>query len=151
MGSTTSLAISNVHKIKELQRKHPDLRSIVLIVKKLLARYNLNKPYSGGLNSYSLVLMTSTYLLMYANKEISELSWNLSEFFRFYGDHFDQNKQGMDGTNFFTLSKEQQQMQDSLWVLDIQNRDNNTANSAFRFNDIKEVFLSAYNLMKEEK
>lgn len=95
--------------------------------------------------------MTSTYLLMYANKEISELSWNLSEFFRFYGDHFDQNKQGMDGTNFFTLSKEQQQMQDSLWVLDIQNRDNNTAKSAFRFNDIKEVFLSAYNLMKEEK
>ena len=56
------MAISNVHKIKELQRKYLDLRSIVLIVKKLLAKYNLNKPYSGGLNSYSIVLMTSSFL-----------------------------------------------------------------------------------------
>jgi hypothetical protein len=61
-GSSMSLAISSVHKIKELQMKYSDLRSIVLIVKKLLARYGLNKPYSGGLNSYSIVLMTSSFL-----------------------------------------------------------------------------------------
>jgi len=42
--------------------KYIDLRSIVLIVKKLLAKYGLNKPYSGGLNSYSIVLMTSSFL-----------------------------------------------------------------------------------------
>ena len=60
--SSCSLAISSVHKIKELQKKYKDLRSIVLIIKKLLAKHDLHKPYSGGLNSYSIVLMTSTFL-----------------------------------------------------------------------------------------
>ena len=59
---SASLAISSVYKIKELQMKYKDLRSIVLIVKKMLSKHNLNKPYSGGLNSYSIVLMTSTFL-----------------------------------------------------------------------------------------
>ena len=85
-GSHTSLAISNVHKIKELQRKCTDLRSIVLIVKKLLARYNLNKPYSGGLNSYSIVLMTSSFLQKFGINNVSALSQNLSEFFSFFGN-----------------------------------------------------------------
>jgi len=57
-----SLAISSVHKIKELQKNYTDLRNIVLIIKKLLAKHDLHKPYSGGLNSYSIVLMTSTFL-----------------------------------------------------------------------------------------
>jgi len=37
-----------------------------------------------------------------------------------------------------------------MWVLDIQNSENNTAKSAFRINEIKHVFSSAYNLMMEE-
>ena len=80
-GSSMSLAISSVHKIKELQIKYSDLRSIVLIVKKLLARYGLNKPYSGGLNSYSIVLMTSSFLQKFGQNNFSALSENLMEFF----------------------------------------------------------------------
>ena len=60
-----SLAISSVHKIKELQLQYVDLRNIVLIIKKLLAKHNLHKPYSGGLNSYSIVLMTASFLNTY--------------------------------------------------------------------------------------
>ncbi len=66
-----------------------DLRSIVLIVKKLLAKYGLNKPYSGGLNSYSIVLMTSSFLKRYGINNVSALSQNLSEFFKFFGNYFD--------------------------------------------------------------
>lgn len=80
-GSSMSLAISSVHKIKELQIKYNDLRSIVLIVKKLLARYGLNKPFSGGLNSYSIVLMTSSFLQKFGQNNFSALSENLMEFF----------------------------------------------------------------------
>jgi DNA polymerase sigma len=83
-----SLAISSVHKIKELQMKYTDLRSIVLLVKKLLARYGLNKPYSGGLNSYSIVLMTSSFLQNFGINDVSALSQNLSEFFSFFGHFF---------------------------------------------------------------
>ena len=34
-----------------------------------------------------------------------------------------------------------------MWVLDIQNRENNTAKSAFRIEEIKDVFRSAYNII----
>ena len=38
-------------------------------------------------------------------------------------------------------------MQEHMWVLDIQNRENNTAKSAFRIEEIKDVFRSAYNII----
>ena len=72
--SSCSLAISSVHKIKELQKKYTDLRNIVLIIKKLLAKHDLHKPYSGGLNSYSIVLMTSTFLEKFGINHCSALS-----------------------------------------------------------------------------
>lgn len=74
-----------------------DLRSIVLIVKKLLARYGLNKPYSGGLNSYSIVLMTSSWLKQFGINNVSALSQNLEQFFSFYGNWFNPSSLGMDG------------------------------------------------------
>lgn len=102
--SAMSLALSSVHKIKELQMLNVDLRSIVLIVKKLLAKYGLNKPYSGGLNSYSIVLMTSSFLKRYGINNVSALSQNLSEFFKFFANHFDPSQHGIDGQDFFKLS-----------------------------------------------
>jgi hypothetical protein len=60
--SVASLAIQSVYKIKELQLQYTDLRAMVMVVKKLLQKHDLNKSYHGGLNSYSIVLMTSTFL-----------------------------------------------------------------------------------------
>ena len=76
----------------------------MLVVKKLLARHGLNKPYSGGLNSYSIVLMTSSFLQKFGINNTSALSQNLSEFFRFFGCFFDPQTLGMDGQKFFNLS-----------------------------------------------
>ena len=116
----------------------------MLIIKKLLAKHNLNKPYSGGLNSYSIVLMTSTFLEKFGINEYSALSQNLAEFLKFFGDFFDPKNLGLDGTKFFHLSQEQQERNEHIYILDIQNRDNNTARSAFRVYEIKRVFSSAY-------
>lgn len=41
---------------------YKDLRNIVLIVKKLLQKHDMNRSYHGGLNSYSIVLMASTFI-----------------------------------------------------------------------------------------
>ena len=120
------------------------MRNIVLIIKKLLAKHNLNKPYSGGLNSYSIVLMTSTFLEKFGINEYSALSQNLAEFLKFFGDFFDPKNLGLDGTKFFHLSQEQQERNEHIYILDIQNRDNNTARSAFRVYEIKRVFSAAY-------
>ena len=84
-----------------------DLRNIVLIIKKLLAKHNLHKPYSGGLNSYSIVLMTSTFLEKFGINHCSALSQNLTEFLKFFGNHFDPTSHGLDGTRFFALTPDQ--------------------------------------------
>jgi DNA polymerase sigma len=149
--SAMSLALQSVHKIKELQMKYTDLRAVVLIVKKLLAKYGLNKPYSGGLNSYSIVLMTSTFINAYGvNVQTPHESQNLSEFFNFLGHFFDPNEMGMDGAQFFQLTPEQQSQNEHMWILDIQNEENNTARTAFRIHEILAVFRQAFQIMMSE-
>ena len=146
----TSLAISSVHKIKELQKKYIDLRNIVLIIKKVLAKHDLHKPYSGGLGSYSIVLMTSTFLEKFGINHCSALSQNLTEFLKFFGYHFDPSTAGMDGKSFFALTPEQRDRNDHIYILDLQNSSNNTARSAFKIYEIKNVFTQAYNTVMQK-
>jgi len=68
---------------------YKDLRNIVLIVKKLLQKHDLNRSYHGGLNSYSIVLMTSTFIENEGINEQNQLSHNLEQFFHFFGNYFD--------------------------------------------------------------
>jgi DNA polymerase sigma len=53
----------------------------------------MNKSYHGGLNSYSIVLMTSTFIENEGINEmsggLSQLSHNLEQFFHFFGNYFD--------------------------------------------------------------
>jgi non-canonical poly(A) RNA polymerase PAPD5/7 len=65
----------------------PDLKPIVIVLKKLLHAHDLNQPYHGGLSSYSLVLMTSAFLRMF--NEIKSISKNLLEFLNYFGSYFD--------------------------------------------------------------
>lgn len=65
----------------------PTLKPIVLVLKKILLVHNLNQPYLGGLNSYSLVLMTSAFLNHCAGVE--SMSKNLREILNYYGSYFD--------------------------------------------------------------
>ena len=105
-----------MHKIKELQKNYTDLRNIVLIIKKLLAKHDLHKPYSGGLNSYSIVLMTSTFLEKFGINHVSALSQNLTEFLKFFGNYFDPSTHGLDGTRFFSLTNEQREKNEHIYI-----------------------------------
>lgn len=59
----------------------------MLLLKKILHIHGLNQPYSGGLNSYSLVVMATTFLKQFGVKD--SISKNLREFLNFYGSFFD--------------------------------------------------------------
>ncbi len=41
-------------------------------------------------------------------------------------------------------------MNEHMWVLDIQNKDNNTTRTAFRIGDIMQIFRDAYSTMYAE-
>ena len=76
-------AIKCIDLIQEQIVRHPTLRPVVLLLKMILLKHGLNQPYSGGLNSYSLVLMATAFLQHLGIKD--SISKNLLEFLRFYG------------------------------------------------------------------
>lgn len=47
--------------------EHPNLKILALIFKKFLSLKNLNKPFSGGLSSYSLIQMILAILKLEEN------------------------------------------------------------------------------------
>jgi DNA polymerase sigma len=59
---------------------------MVLLLKMILLKHGLNQPYSGGLNSYSLVLMATAFLGTYGLK--NSISKNFREFLNVYGSYF---------------------------------------------------------------
>jgi DNA polymerase sigma len=74
-----------------------------MIMKKLLQKYDLNKSFSGGLNSYSLVLMASTFLENSGSKSKDSIGQNVEQFLNFFGNYFKPLSQGLDGHSFFNL------------------------------------------------
>ena len=80
--------------------KFKDLRTIVIVLKKLLEYKDLNEPYRGGLSSYSLVLMITSFLNIC---DAHNKSKNLSEFLNFYGNYFDPLKTYLDGNQYYNF------------------------------------------------
>lgn len=74
--------------------KFKDLRTIVIVLKKLLESKDLNEPYRGGLSSYSLVLMITSFL---NTCNAHHKAKNLYEFLNYYGNYFDPQKAYLDG------------------------------------------------------
>jgi hypothetical protein len=95
--------------------------------------------------------MTSTFLQNEGINEVSAIGCNLEQFFNFYGNYFDPRKQGLDGFAFFDLRLDQTMTNDMLWVLDISDSSNNTARSAFRFNEIQSLFSRSYALLEQNR
>jgi DNA polymerase sigma len=125
-----------------------DLKPIVLVLKKLLHNSNLNSPYHGGISSYSLVLMTSTFL--YTNNAFS-MGKNLTEFLNYYGNFFNPLITGLNGEGYMLNLNNA----DPIMVLDPLNITNNTTRNAFRIQEILQLFKRAHALiitkMKEFK
>lgn len=55
--SVEHLGLQCCKYIRSLLEEHPQMKTLALVFKKFLSLKNLNKPFSGGLSSYSLVQM----------------------------------------------------------------------------------------------
>jgi len=51
---------------------------------------------------------------------------------------------GLDGEEFWNLSQDQVDLREHAWMLDIQNKENNTTKSAFRICEVQHVFRQAH-------
>ena len=85
------LEASKFHSL--LLRQYPALRPLVLVLKRFLTRRGLCEPYTGGLSSYALQLITARYLQeQHSEMDVGALLLGLLNFF---GDHLDPRVTGI--------------------------------------------------------
>lgn len=77
--------------IQSFKEKFPALPKLVLVLKQFLLQRDLNEVFTGGISSYSLILMTVSFLQLHprgGDAPSPNLGTLLLEFFDLYGKHF---------------------------------------------------------------
>lgn len=57
-----SSGVQSAQLIKAFKKKFPALAKLVLVLKQFLLQRDLNEVFTGGISSYSLILMTISFL-----------------------------------------------------------------------------------------
>ena len=140
-----------VELVKNYIKEYKSLKPLVLAIKNILKRANLNDPYKGGISSYGLFLMIVYFLqgLKLSGVDISpgENNCNLGKLFfnflKFYGLTFETNKTIIkinDGMNDKIFNEFDFHTSD-LVIIDPLNSYNNIAKSCQQFYNIKIAFI----------
>jgi len=132
-----------------------------LVIKYYLKQKFLNNSWSGGIGSYTLVIMIISYLQLHAKQqgETSEttLADHLLGFFGLYGSQFDYVESVISIVNegkYLRKSEKNWKNENNpslLSVEDPHNPDNDVGCIAFKIESAKEAFFHAYNLLAETK
>ncbi|XP_028317690.1 terminal nucleotidyltransferase 4A isoform X2 [Gouania willdenowi] len=85
--------------IKDYVKKYPVLPYLIFVLKQFLLQRDLNEVFTGGISSYSLILMVISFLQLHPRIDARNPSENLGvlliEFFELYGRHFNYLKTGI--------------------------------------------------------
>eukprot|EP00826_Nyctotherus_ovalis_P011465 TRINITY_DN12987_c0_g1_i5.p1 TRINITY_DN12987_c0_g1~~TRINITY_DN12987_c0_g1_i5.p1 ORF type:complete len:264 (+),score=20.89 TRINITY_DN12987_c0_g1_i5:392-1183(+) len=129
--------------VQNLCTQQHHLKSIVIVLKKLLSTHRLNIPYEGGINSYSLTLLVSAFIGMGA--EMENVGMRLMEILRYYGTIFNEREAAVMSNCLVAVKNPTNR----LFVSDSFRPGLNLAASANKFNEVKELFKSLYNSLKD--
>ncbi|KAG1947299.1 terminal nucleotidyltransferase 4A [Pimephales promelas] len=85
--------------IKEYVKKYTVLPYLIFVLKQFLLQRDLNEVFTGGISSYSLILMVISFLQLHPRIDAKNPNMNLGilliEFFELYGRHFNYLKTGI--------------------------------------------------------
>ncbi|KAK3507930.1 hypothetical protein QTP70_003819 [Hemibagrus guttatus] len=85
--------------IKDYVKKYTVLPYLIFVLKQFLLQRDLNEVFTGGISSYSLILMVISFLQLHPRIDASTPNMNLGvlliEFFELYGRHFNYLKTGI--------------------------------------------------------
>ena len=149
-----------VELVKSFISKYESLKPLVLALKNILKKANLNDPYKGGMSSYGLILMIVSFLQKQKKegKDISVTDNNLGrlfyDFINFYGLQFDPSKyiivaKSNDDENE-DINFDGIQIGSDLMIIDPLNVSNNVAKSCYQFFNIKMSFIICVITLKED-
>jgi hypothetical protein len=159
--------LATLEFVEKMLKKFPMMRTLVLVLKNYLHVRKLNNPYTGGLSSYSLIILV-IYFLQQCQKSKNTKFTVVNEesedhpaynapvplyaelffsFLDFYGRQFDFSNQAISVINDgFTFAPP------TLCVVWIDNPllpGSNVASSTFAMWRVKQAFLEAYVLLQE--
>ncbi|RWS31730.1 non-canonical poly(A) RNA polymerase PAPD5-like protein [Leptotrombidium deliense] len=158
----TNNGVKSVKLIKEYKKQYPNLPKLVLVLKQFLLERQLNEVFTGGISSYSLILMTVSFLQRHPRADACLPNANLGvlllEFFELYGRCFNYYKVGIrvKGNGCYVPKADiERQMQDSghrpsiLCIEDPLNPSNDIGKSSYGVMNVKRAFDYAFLVLNQ--
>ncbi|XP_051721280.1 terminal nucleotidyltransferase 4A-like isoform X2 [Ctenopharyngodon idella] len=142
--------------IKDHLKKYSVLPYLIFVLKQFLLQRDLNEVFTGGISSYSLILMAISFLQLHPRIDCRASNINLGilliEFFELYGRHFNYLKTGIrvkDGGAYLAKEEIMKVMENRyrpsmLCIEDPNLPGNDVGRSSYGAMQVKEVFNYAY-------
>ena len=147
--------ISNVIYIKEQLEKYPEIKPILILLKRYFYVKNMNSSFEGGLSSYNLFLLIlsfSKYMGLTQNK-IKNLGYFLIQFLEFFGKYLDLKNftVNINSPYIYELTSfNNYNSGKSLVILDPLTG-LNASKSSYKIFEIQNMFLISYNFFEKER
>ncbi|XP_023030229.1 terminal nucleotidyltransferase 4B isoform X2 [Leptinotarsa decemlineata] len=152
-----SNGVKSAELIKTYVERFPVLPKLVYVLKQFLLERDLNEVFTGGISSYSLILMCISFLQLHPRQESirtnnANLGVLLIEFFELYGKKFNYMKTGIrirDGGRYLDKDEMQREMVDGhrpsmLCIEDPLQPSNDIGRSSYGVLQVKRAFEYAY-------
>ncbi|XP_071558592.1 terminal nucleotidyltransferase 4A [Temnothorax nylanderi] len=153
--------VKSAELIKSFKTQYPVLEKLVIVLKQFLLQRDLNEVFTGGISSYSLILMTISFLQLHPRKDIHCPNTNLGvlliEFLELYGRKFNYVKTGIrvkDGGIYISKEEIQRDMIDGhrpslLCIEDPLTPGNDIGRSSYGALYVKSAFNWAYCILSQ--
>ncbi|CAF0714334.1 unnamed protein product [Brachionus calyciflorus] len=147
--------------IKEYLNEYPCLRYLAMVLKQFLLQRDLNEVWTGGIGSYSLILMIVSFLQLHpridAKSNDNNLGVLLIEFFELYGKQFNYMRTGIrvkDGGSYVPKEEIFKQFNNGyrasiLCIEDPLNPSNDIGKGSYGALKVKQAFEYAYLTLSE--
>ncbi|KAM9384029.1 LOW QUALITY PROTEIN: terminal nucleotidyltransferase 4A [Pholidichthys leucotaenia] len=145
--------------IKDYVKKYPVLPYLIFVLKQFLLQRELNEVFTGGISSYSLILMVISFLQLHPRIDARNPNENLGvlliEFFELYGRHFNYLKTGIrlkNGGAYIAKEEIMKSMKNGsrpsmLCIEDPLLPGNDVGRGSYGAMHVKEVFSYAYTVL----
>ncbi|GFX46434.1 terminal nucleotidyltransferase 4A [Trichonephila clavipes] len=150
--------VKSANLIKDFMHMYPVLPKLVLVLKQFLLQRDLNEVFMGGISSYSLILLTISFLQHLKHEpEKNNLGKLLIMFFELYGRHFNYRNTGIsikNGGAYFIKEDFLSSMTDGnrpsiLCIEDPLLPGNDIGRSSYGALSVKTAFEYAYKVLSE--
>ncbi|XP_055929315.1 terminal nucleotidyltransferase 4A-like [Argiope bruennichi] len=150
--------VKSANLIKDFMHTYPVLPKLVLVLKQFLLQRDLNEVFMGGISSYSLILLTISFLQHLKHEpDKNNLGKLLIMFFELYGRHFNYRSTGIsikNGGAYFIKDDFLSSMTDGnrpsiLCIEDPLLPGNDIGRSSYGALSVKTAFEYAYKVLSE--